>query len=70
MTQDEIKTRFTYHSPKGGQSARYDHIRNTARGLADVINNACPESCEKDIAMARLEEAVMWANAAIARRED
>jgi hypothetical protein len=33
----------------------------------DVIDNNCPDSREKSLAMTNLEQAVMWANAAIAR---
>lgn len=69
MTQDEIITRFTYHAPKGDQPERYAAIRSAARGLAEIINDLCPESREKSLAMTKLEEVSMWANAAIARQE-
>jgi hypothetical protein len=32
-----------------------------------LINDLCPESREKSLAITNLEQAVMWANAAIAR---
>lgn len=32
-----------------------------------MINNLCPESREKSLAVTNLEESVMWANASIAR---
>jgi hypothetical protein len=68
ITNEELKTRFTYHPPKGDQPDHYEHIRMEARELATVINNLCPDSREKSLALTKLEEAVMWANAAIARR--
>ena len=70
MTTEEILTRFTYHSPKGEQPIKYEAIREEARELAELINDVCPESREKSLAITKLEEAVMWANAAVARREE
>lgn len=68
-TDPELETRFTYHPPKGDQPSRYSHLRNRAEDLAYDINRMCPVSREKSLALTRLEEAVMWANASIARRE-
>lgn len=65
----EIAVRFTYHPPVGDQPARYERLRAEARGLAETIDDLCPESREKAFALTNLEQAVMWANAAIARRE-
>lgn len=69
MTDDELLTRFTYHPPKGDQAERYGLIRDHGRRLAELIDEECPESREKSLALTKVEEAVMWANAAIARRE-
>ncbi len=71
MTEDEatIERNFTYHAPKGDQPKRYDTLRTGAKGLARIINNLCPNSREKSLAMTKLEEAIMWANASIARNE-
>jgi hypothetical protein len=63
----ELDRRYCYHAPTGDQPIRYQAIRQNARALAGLINDACPESDEKDTALIRLEEAVMWANASIAR---
>ncbi len=69
MTYEELKKRFTYHAPKANQPERYEKIRMEALGLASRIETSCPESREKSLAFTKLEEAVMWANAAIARNE-
>lgn len=61
---------FTYHPPKGDQPARYQEIRAKARSLAVIICKLCPESRERSIALTKLEEASMWANASIARNEE
>ncbi len=66
---DRIENNFTYHKPTEDQAVRYVNIRNHAKDFAYVIENACPDSREKSLAMTKLEEAVMWANAAIARNE-
>ena len=69
MDKTEIDIRFTYHSPKTGQSNKYETIRQETKELAILFDAFCPESREKSLAITKLEEAVMWANAAIARRE-
>lgn len=69
MTNDEIVKNFSYHAPKEAQSVMYEAIRNKALLLAAYINEHCPDSREKSLAITRLEEAVMWANASIARNE-
>jgi hypothetical protein len=69
MEQTDIDKRFTYHAPKPGQPARYELIRSEARKLAVVMNDMVPDSREKSLAITHLEDAVMWANAAIARNE-
>jgi len=66
---EDLNNRFTYHAPKSDQPARYEDIRRYARGLATEINQLAPDSREKSLAITSLEEAVMWANAAIARNE-
>lgn len=65
----DISKNFTYYAPKGDQPQRYATIREIAKGLAQFIDDHCPDSREKSIAFTKLEESVMWANAAIARNE-
>lgn len=67
MTDDDLNNRFTYHPPKPGQPETYQAIRDRAHYLAQLVNESAPESREKSLAITHLEEAVMWANAAIAR---
>lgn len=65
----EIENRFMYHAPKPGQPEKYEAIRSKAKELAHMIDELCPNSREKSVAMTELETAVFWANAAIARNE-
>lgn len=64
-----IQKNFKYHSPKDDQPERYELIRKIAKELAITINENTPHSREQSLAFTKLEEAVMWANAAIARNE-
>lgn len=66
---EDLENRFRYHAPKGNQAARYSFLRDAARSVAYVIKAATPPSREQSLALTHLEDAVMWANAAIARHE-
>lgn len=66
---DDIGHRFTYHSPKGLQPQYYNEIRARGREFAFRINELCPDGREKSLAITKLEECVMWANASIAREK-
>jgi hypothetical protein len=66
---DDLANRFTYHAPKGDQPDRYEHIRRAGLSFATLVNEYSPASREQSLAFTHLEEAVMWANAAIARNE-
>lgn len=63
----KIENAFTYHTPKEGQPEKYQAIREKAKELAYLIDSLVPDSREKSLAMTKLEEASMWANAGIAR---
>jgi len=70
MTTEQIKNIFTYHAPREGQAERYTLLRQYALELALRINDHCPESREKALAITSLQQTVMWANAAIAITEE
>ena len=65
----DFEKTYTYHAPKADQPQRYEAIRAKAKELATLIEGTCPDSREKSLAHTKLEEAVMWANASIARNE-
>ena len=62
-----LNNNFMYHPPQGDDVKTYEMVRSGAKALALFLNTACPDSREKSLAMTKLEEAVFWANAAIAR---
>lgn len=64
-----IENNFTYHAPNPDQIERYGILRFDAKELAEQIRDLCPDSRERSLAFTKLEECVMWANAAIARNE-
>ena len=68
MEQSELANRFTYHAPIEGQPQKYEKIRAMAHRIAVELAVMCPESRELSLAITKLEEAVFWANAAVARR--
>lgn len=65
----ELENRFTYHAPKQESIPKFNEIRELAKAFAELIYTACPPSREKSLAFTKLEEVVMWANAAIARNQ-
>lgn len=69
MSKPQIENTFSYHAPKGDQTQRYESLRAKAKELAYLIEESCPESREKSLAMTSLQQTTMWANAAIACNE-
>lgn len=69
ITNDQLERNFKYHSPKEDQPARYELIRSEAKKLAYTIIENTPNSREQSLAITNLEQAIMWANAGIARNE-
>lgn len=50
--------------------ARFEELRIPAKDLGHVILDMCPACPERDIALVRLAETVMWATKAIAVNQD
>ena len=67
MKEKEIRRNYAEQVLDEEQITNINGIRRQARSLALVINDVAPESREKSLALTKLEEAVMWADAAIAR---
>ena len=67
MATSDLENRFTYHPPSNRQAETYEALRAIALNYARTIDQQCPDSREKSLALTHLEQAVMWANAAIAR---
>ena len=67
---EQIEKDFTYHRPTEEQIKQYELIRETAKQFAFLLKNTCPISRERSVAFTKLDELVMWANAAIARNDE
>jgi hypothetical protein len=68
IDEAELAVRFTYHPPSAGQVPVYEDVRRRAFDYATFLAGVVPQSRELSLAITALEEAVMWANAGIARR--
>ena len=68
--QAELERRFNYHAPEDYQLEHYKEVRRLAKELAYGLMVMCPESREASLALTHLEQAVFWANAAIARNPE
>jgi len=63
----DLDNRFTYHAPKAGQSEKYEKLRAKGKELAELIVELSPQTREQSLALTKVEEAIFWVNAAIAR---
>jgi len=70
-TQELIDRVFTFHpaNSEKNQPERYEELRTYFRQLATWVNQKCPESREKSLAITHLQEAMMFAVASIAVNE-
>lgn len=57
---------FSYHKPELGQPERYERIRAAGLAFAKVLCAEAPPSDDLGVAVMKVREAVMLANAAIA----
>ncbi len=64
-----IAHNFKYHPPTGEAVVDHSRVRAKARELADLIDELLPAGAgrEKATAITKVEEAMMWACAGIAR---
>lgn len=69
IDEAELTKRFDYHAPVGDKAERHERTRAAARAFAECIIECTPTSREQSLALTATEEAMMWANAAIARNE-
>ena len=69
VTRDQLEHRFAHHPPKDEATVEaHQTVRNTLLEAADTIVGVTgAPSREQSTALTKLEEAMFWANAAIAR---
>lgn len=66
LTNDEIHERFKHHPPTPERIEDHQTVRDSSETLAHTFNSLLPESREKSLALTAVQEAAMWANAALA----
>lgn len=62
-----LKARFTWRLEDHAGAKKCKIIRECSYDFALVVTNLCPDGREKALALTKIEEAMMWANAAISR---
>jgi hypothetical protein len=68
---EDLDHRFAYHQPSTSNViASHSTVRNCCKDTASIIVQLCPPGRELALALTHLEEAMMWANAAIARDQE
>lgn len=66
---EELVHRYAYHTPTPDKIKIHEYVRKAGLELAMDLAAMCPDGREKSLALAKVEEAIFWANAAIARNE-
>lgn len=70
MDTNELINRFKYHPPASPEVIdAHGQIRGALLDTALEFNQLLPECREKSLAVTKLEEAMFWANAAVARTQ-
>jgi hypothetical protein len=70
MDQADLDNRFTFHEKSRSLNAeKHQLVREVCGNLAETMNAVLPEGREKALVLTKLEEAMFWANAAIARAD-
>ncbi|MFM9430062.1 hypothetical protein [Arthrobacter sp. MP_2.3] len=64
---NDIEKRFTFHAADESKTASHQLVRDQVKGLAHYWDGNLPAGREKSLAITKLEEAMFWANASIAR---
>lgn len=60
---------FSHHAPFGDQGDRYNQVRAKAKEFAQLVSDLTPQSAEQTLAIRKIQEAMMFANSAIAINE-
>lgn len=69
-TRKEVLERFDAHDIGESQGISIARLRMAAKQMAGVIDDEVTPSREKSVALRKLEEALFWANAGVARNRE
>lgn len=71
LSEEELDSRFTNHAPSTPDIAEaHETIRGNFRNLTSELDDILVEGREKSLAITKIEEAMFWANAALARSQE
>lgn len=64
----ELENRFKFHPADEKAGRKHEQIRHQCHQLAATVQMMTPPGREQSLAITKIEEAMMWANASIARK--
>lgn len=67
MDTERLRHDFDYHAPDAEKVKKHEALRYCLRLAAEDIDKTVPDCREKSLAITKVEEAMFWANAALAR---
>lgn len=71
VEDQELRDRFRFHPATTPERQNvHQAVRGALGATAELMNDALPDCREKSLVFTKLEEAMFWANAAIARQPD
>lgn len=75
MTTDEerrqdLVNRFNYHAPSPEAKVHHEKVREILLEVAVSLTVLVPAGREQAVVLTKIEEAMFWANAGIARNHD
>lgn len=66
---DGLADNFRYHKPGEIVEKKHEEVRHSCYQLAQTLHRILPPSREAALVQTKIEEAMFWANAAIARNQ-
>lgn len=68
LTYDvDLEHRFKFHPADAEKAKRHEKVRDECKQLAATVKMMVPPGREQSTAISKIEEAMMWANAGLAR---
>lgn len=67
MEYGTLEHNLTNHTPSADVAKKMEEVRAAAKELGKAIVTLCPDSREASLSLTNLEQATMWAMAALAR---
>lgn len=69
IDNEDLEHRFKYHAPNAAKTKKHEMTRAYLKDIAAWVNEDFSTSREVSLAMTKIEEAMFWLNAHIARNE-